>query len=122
MKPTRSAVQSRLVIRYYDAGDQPVLIAGPEFTIEPGATVPVHWIVPDLPGMPIFAVGFEMLPEPRQAQLYLDYLSWDGICRHSYLFRRSRIKRLQALAAVLGKCSRSVGQCGGVSLIRLDPE
>jgi ADP-ribosylglycohydrolase len=75
-----SAVQARLVIRYYDADDQPALIAGPEWMIEPGAAVQADWIVPDLPGMPIFAVGIEAVPEPGAAgALYLDYLSWDGI-------------------------------------------
>jgi ADP-ribosylglycohydrolase len=73
------AVQSRLVIRYYDADDQPDLMTGPEFSIEPGAYQPVHWQVPDLPGMPIFAAGFEILPEAgNSGTVYLDYLAWDG--------------------------------------------
>jgi hypothetical protein len=54
------AVQSRLVVRYYDADDQPAIDSWiPEFTIEPGAVPGVHWHHSDLPGMPIFAAGFE---------------------------------------------------------------
>jgi ADP-ribosylglycohydrolase len=73
------AVQARLFIRYYNADDQPEHLPGPEFMIEPGAYGQVDWVVPDLPGMPIFAVGFEALPEPGDAgSLYLDYLTWHG--------------------------------------------
>jgi ADP-ribosylglycohydrolase len=73
-------VQARLIIRYYAENDEPALIAGPEFSIAPGAYQQVDWTIPDLPGMPIFAAGFEALPEPGAAgSLYLDYLSWDGM-------------------------------------------
>jgi ADP-ribosylglycohydrolase len=75
-----SAVQARLVIRYYDADDQPALMTGKEIMIEPGAAVQANWTIPDLPGMPIFAVGIEAVPASGAAgALYLDYLSWHGI-------------------------------------------
>jgi ADP-ribosylglycohydrolase len=77
-----AAVPVRLTIRYYDENDQPALVAGPECTLQPGAYQQLDWVIPDLPGRPVFAAGFEALPEPGSSgALYLDYLSWDGAAR-----------------------------------------
>jgi ADP-ribosylglycohydrolase len=75
----RDNVPVRLVIRYYDENNQPALVSGPEFALSPGAYQQMEWIIPDLPGMPIFAAGFEAMPAfGSSGALYLDYLSWNG--------------------------------------------
>ncbi|HSV86081.1 MAG TPA: ADP-ribosylglycohydrolase family protein [Levilinea sp.] len=79
------AVTTRLVIRYYDENNQPALLAGAEFALAPGAYHQVDWTVPDLPGMPIFAVGFEALLDVGAAgALYLDYLTWNGAANTTF--------------------------------------
>jgi hypothetical protein len=75
-------VEARLLLRFYDSQDRPQRLSGPEVTLAPGTYQEWSWTVPELKGMPIFAVGLEIgRPEahPGEGLIYLDYLTWDGI-------------------------------------------
>ncbi|MBI4927780.1 MAG: ADP-ribosylglycohydrolase family protein, partial [Anaerolineae bacterium] len=70
-----NTLTARFAIQYYDANDQIQQVAGEAHAIAPGEYKEITWVIPDLPGMPIFAAGviFE-----RAGTCYLDYLTWDG--------------------------------------------
>jgi len=83
----RAAVEARLILRYYNADDEPAQLDGPSVFLAPGAYQEIQWKVPDLPGMPIFAVGIEILPESAEdtaGTVYLDYLTWDGVASATF--------------------------------------
>jgi ADP-ribosylglycohydrolase len=69
-------VNARLVVEYYDANDRPQQTSGPETNIPPGDFRELHWTVPQLEGLPIYAAGLEISGEGKQ---YLDYLTWEGM-------------------------------------------
>jgi hypothetical protein len=75
--PENSApVEARLVIRSYNADDQLDLLAGPAETVKPGERATLRWRIPDLNGLPVEAIGFEVTGEGAIA---IDTLTWDGV-------------------------------------------
>ena len=82
------AVEARLYVQYYDAGDQPARRYGPSVRLKPGAYQEMDWALPELSGFEpplalIYALGVELArpqteAEEAQGVVYLDYLTWAG--------------------------------------------
>lgn len=72
-----AAVRCGLVLRRYDGGDALVRVDGPDAALAPGERRRLSWLVPDLGGQPIAAIGLRADPAPG-ATLLLDRLTWDG--------------------------------------------
>lgn len=73
-------VNAELFIYCYGAGDQPVQMNGTRSRLEPGAYERLEWQVPELPGMPVYAVGIEVSGSGLgRGTVYLDYLTWTGV-------------------------------------------
>jgi hypothetical protein len=68
-------VDVRLGIAYYDANDEPQWIVSSPVSLPSGDYQDLLWTIPELEGLPIYAVGLEITGEGNQ---YLDYLTWDG--------------------------------------------
>jgi ADP-ribosylglycohydrolase len=76
----QSPVDVGLFLHDYDTGDRPARWNGPSTRLEPGAYQTLEWRVPELGGMPIYALGVEIRAEDIEAgTVYLDYLDWDGV-------------------------------------------
>lgn len=77
-----AAVVARLLVRYYDAHDQPERLIGPSVALAPGEYKEWSWTLPELQGMPVYAVGVDVVAADGGAlgagTVYLDYLTWDG--------------------------------------------
>jgi ADP-ribosylglycohydrolase len=70
----------RLYLTIYGADDQPERVYGPLLELSPGQEGQCSWLVPDLDGAPVAAVGFELTaPAGVGGTVYLDSLTWDGI-------------------------------------------
>lgn len=72
----RVPVETRLVIRYYNADDQLNLLVGPSASVKPGERATLRWQIPNLDGLPIEAIGVEITGEGAVA---IDSLTWDGV-------------------------------------------
>jgi ADP-ribosylglycohydrolase len=68
-----------LMVKYYGLKDTFQLIKGPIVNFKPGGRVHLSWTIPDLGGLPIQSVGFEINgSDGANGTLYLDYLTWSG--------------------------------------------
>lgn len=70
-----TSVESRLVLRYYGLEDETATLAGPSIKLAPGVGGSLEWQIPDLGGLPVLAIGIEVLGEGAVA---IDRLTWDG--------------------------------------------
>ncbi|GAP08327.1 MAG TPA: ADP-ribosylglycohydrolase family protein [Anaerolinea thermolimosa] len=78
-----------LFLRFYNALDQPELLAGDLAPLPPGEEVELFWTIPELNGCPIFEIGLQArvpagqaLPaHPTSIRITLDRLGWDGCPR-----------------------------------------
>jgi ADP-ribosylglycohydrolase len=68
-------VEARLVLRHYTGQDELVTVAGPSETLAPGQRATLTWQVPDLGGLPVQAIGIDLLGPGAVA---LDRLTWNG--------------------------------------------
>jgi hypothetical protein len=68
-------VEARLVLRHYTGQDELVTIAGPSQTLAPGEPATLGWRIPDLGGLPVQAIGIDLLGPGAVA---IDRLTWDG--------------------------------------------
>ncbi len=74
-----AAVNARLYISIYGAGDKLVRLYGEALTLDPGLADQLSWQVPNTQGAPIAEVGIEIgAAQPQSGTVYLDYLTWDG--------------------------------------------
>jgi ADP-ribosylglycohydrolase len=75
----RFPVPARLFVEAYDSRDQRARLYGPETTLAPGEETELSWMVDDLDGAPIAAVGVELRGAVGAAgTVDLDTLTWDG--------------------------------------------
>jgi hypothetical protein len=75
-----TSVEVRLFLSYYDADDQPARCNGATTRLAPGEYAALDWRVPELRGMPIYAVGIEIAGAGiERGTIYLDYLTWRGV-------------------------------------------
>ena len=76
----RGPVKVALFLCYYDADNQPARLLGPLASVEPGCYQKLTWHIPELRGMPIYAVGIEIRAgDLGEGTVYLDYLRWEGV-------------------------------------------
>ena len=75
-----AAVNLRLVVWHYAAGDERALIGQEPQTLAPGAEVELNWTVPDTGGQPVCAVGVEISGAGGvSGSVVLDWLTWEGV-------------------------------------------
>lgn len=72
-------VKVRLFVCYYDANNQPARLNDTSIGLEPGEYNTLVWTIPELRGMPIYAVGIELTTALDAGTIYLDDLNWDGV-------------------------------------------
>ncbi|MGB8980608.1 MAG: ADP-ribosylglycohydrolase family protein [Anaerolineales bacterium] len=73
-------VAAGLFLCYYDSERQPMRLTGPSIRLRPGEYQTLTWRVPELRGMPVYAVGIELQTDgSAKGTVYLDSLTWDGV-------------------------------------------
>jgi ADP-ribosylglycohydrolase len=68
-------VNVRLVLRHYTADDAVVAVSGPSAALAEDISTAIEWTVPDLGGLPVQAIGIELLGPGAVA---LNRMTWDG--------------------------------------------
>jgi ADP-ribosylglycohydrolase len=72
-------VTVKLYLTYYDRSDKLVRLYGPEAVLSARQKHTFAWRVPDLHGLPIAQIGFEVSGENvSEGALYLAWLTWEG--------------------------------------------
>ena len=87
-----------LYLRYYDEGDQDVLLRCEAVTIQTGERRELTWQVPDTNGQPIFEIGLEFhAAQHHREALLLESLDWAGA--PSVTLRRNSPERVARLTS-----------------------
>jgi hypothetical protein len=122
-------IEVRLFLSYYDADGQPAHCMGAITRLAPGEYATLDWRVPELRGMPIYAVGIEISgADLERGTIYLDYLTWTGVadtvfCRPEGTRPASLNRWSQAFVCAVdhwdrsGKHAFSLGQDEGCGLL-----
>jgi ADP-ribosylglycohydrolase len=76
-----TAIGARIVVCYYTGDDQQAILQGPSVTLAPGATETISWQIPDLGGLNIQAVGFEVI---GSGALAIDRIDWSGMPKQTF--------------------------------------
>ena len=77
-KPTDQAVGVAVCLRVFNGEDELQTLRSPTTTLEPGDKTELSWMVPDLGGYPVAAVGISVVSAPAGGTVYLDRLDWTG--------------------------------------------
>jgi ADP-ribosylglycohydrolase len=73
------ALNCRLMMTVYGAGDALAAVAGPQVALSPGQQQTLSWRIPDTDGAPIAQIGFELTAETAaRGRLYVNGLTWGG--------------------------------------------
>ncbi len=76
--PENSSVEVAICVRAFNKDNELTYHQGPIQTIEPGKTANLNWIVPDMDGYPVSAVGIEVIDPQNRGAVFMERLDWQG--------------------------------------------
>ena len=75
---TKHSVDVAICVRAFNKDNELTHHQGPTQNIAPGQTAEIEWIVPDVDGYPISAVGVEIISPEEKGTLFVERLDWQG--------------------------------------------